>query len=155
MCCKRTWSVLKDNSQILQTVEGCQEAWTLSMWHCSWNEVGNWWWQCWQVVWISQLSPFCLSSSRWFLTWCWEPAREIPAMTRSCKTRGTPWAIPSMTRSCGRVLISKASGLDGPPGPAWASTPKPDSVCLTILRLSPTLLALTGGCPRPPFPGKS
>ena len=63
------WSVLKDNSQILQTVEGSWEAWTLSMWHWSWNGVGNWWWQCWQVVWISQLSPFCLSSSRWFLTW--------------------------------------------------------------------------------------
>ena len=28
-------------------------------------------------------------------------------------------------------------------------------ICLTILCLSPTLLTLTGGCPRPPFSGKS
>ena len=47
------------------------------------------------------------------------------------------------------------SGLEGPPGSAWASTPKPASVCLTILCLSPTLLTLTGGYPRPPFSGKS
>ena len=32
---------------------------------------------------------------------CWEPAQEIPPMTRSC----------------GRDLISKASGLEGLPGP--------------------------------------
>ena len=37
------------------------------------------------------------------------------------------------------------SGLKGTPGPALASTPKPESVCLTILCLSPTLLTLTGG----------
>lgn len=47
------------------------------------------------------------------------------------------------------------SWLEGPPGSAWASTPKPESVCLTILCLSPTLLTLTGGYPRPPFSGKS
>ena len=41
------------------------------------------------------------------------------------------------------------------PGSARASTPKPESVCLTILCLSPTLLTLTGGYPRPPFSGKS
>ena len=46
------------------------------------------------------------------------------------------------------------SGLEGPPGPARASTPKPESVCLTILCLSPTLLTLTGGYPQPPFSGK-
>ena len=56
-------------------------------------------------------------------------------------------AIPPMTRSCGRDLISKASGLEGLPRPAWASTPKPESVYLTILCLSPTLLTLTGGYP--------
>ena len=39
------------------------------------------------------------------------------------------------------------SGLEGLPGPARASTPKPESVCLTILCLSPTLLTLTGGYP--------
>ena len=39
----------------------------------------------------------------------------------------------------------------GTPGPAQASTRKPESVCLTILCLSPTTLTLTGGCPRPPF----
>ena len=45
------------------------------------------------------------------------------------------------------------SGLEGLPGPARASTPKPKSVCLlfTILCLSPTLLTLTGGYPQPPF----
>ena len=43
------------------------------------------------------------------------------------------------------------SGLKGPPGPARASTPKPESVCFTILQLSPTPLTLTGGYPRPPF----
>ena len=47
------------------------------------------------------------------------------------------------------------SGLEGPPGPARASTPKPESVCLTILCLSPTLLTLTGGYPRPPFSGEN
>ena len=45
------------------------------------------------------------------------------------------------------------SGLEGLPGPARALTPKPKSVCLpfTILCLSPTLLTLTGGYPRPPL----
>ena len=82
---------------------------------------------------------------------CREPAQEIPPMTRSCRTRETPWAIQPMTRSCRRVLISKASGLDGPPRPAQTSTPKPESVCLTILCLSPALLTLAGGCPPTAF----
>ena len=43
------------------------------------------------------------------------------------------------------------SGLEGPPGPARASTPKPESVCFTISCLSPTPLTLTGGNPQPPF----
>ena len=47
------------------------------------------------------------------------------------------------------------SWLEGPPESARASIPKPESVCLTILCLSPTLLTLTGGYPRPPFSGKS
>ena len=47
------------------------------------------------------------------------------------------------------------SGLEGPPGPAQASTPKPESVRLTILCLSPTLLTLTGGYPQPPFSGEN
>ena len=64
-------------------------------------------------------------------------------------------AIPPRTRSCGRELLSKASGLEGLPRPARASTPKPESVCLTILCLSPTLLTLTGGYPRPPFSGEN
>ena len=42
----------------------------------------------------------------------------------------------------------------GTPRPAQASTPKPESVCLTILCLLPTLLTLTGGYPRPPFSEK-
>ena len=70
---------------------------------------------------------------------CQEPAQEIPPMTRSCKGD----------------LISKASGLEGLPRPARASTPKPESVCLIILCLSPTLLTLTGGYPRPPFSGEN
>ena len=45
--------------------------------------------------------------------------------------------------------------LEGSPESARASTLKPESVCLTILCLSPTLLTLTGGNPRPPFSGKS
>ena len=60
-----------------------------------------------------------------------------------------------MTRSCGRELLSKASGLKGLPRPARASTSKPESVCLTILCLSPTLLTLTEGYPRPPFSGEN
>ena len=60
-----------------------------------------------------------------------------------------------MTRSCEGDLTSKASGLEGPPGPARASTPKPESVCLAILCLSPILLTLTGGYPQPPFSGKN
>ena len=47
------------------------------------------------------------------------------------------------------------SGLEGPTGPARASTSKPESVCLTISCLSPTLLTLTEGYPRPPFSGKN
>ena len=43
------------------------------------------------------------------------------------------------------------SGLEGPPGSAWASTPKPESACFTILWRSATPLTLTGGYPRPPF----
>ena len=43
------------------------------------------------------------------------------------------------------------SGLERPPGPAQASTPKPKSVCFTISQLSLTLLTLTGGYPGPPF----
>ena len=65
--------------------------------------------------------------------------------------RSHPWQ-----RSCGENLTGKGrSGLKGPPGSAPASTPKPESVCLTILCLSPTLLTLTGGYPRPPFSGKN
>ena len=61
-----------------------------------------------------------------------------------------------MTRSCGRDLTSKAqASRDRPPGPDRASIPKPESVCLTILCLSPTLLTLTGGYPQPPFSGEN
>ena len=47
------------------------------------------------------------------------------------------------------------SGFEGLPGPAQASTPKSESVCFTILCLSPTLLTLTGGYPLPPFSGEN
>ena len=43
------------------------------------------------------------------------------------------------------------SGLEGPPEPSQASTPKPESVCFTISCLSPTPLTLTGSYPWPPF----
>ena len=65
------------------------------------------------------------------------------------------WDSLPMTRSCGRDLISKASGLEGPPRPARASTPKPESLCLTILCLSPALLTLIGGYPQPHFSGEN
>ena len=70
---------------------------------------------------------------------CREPAQEIPPMTRSC----------------GRELISKASGLKGLPRLSQASTPKPESVCLIVLCPSPMLLTLTGGYPQPPFSGEN
>ena len=77
---------------------------------------------------------------RYWLGHCWEPPREIPPMTKVMR----------------REPDSKGgSGLKGPPGSSRASTPKPESVCLTLLCLSPTLLTLTGGYPRPPFSGKS
>ena len=59
-----------------------------------------------------------------------------------------PWQ-----RSCGEAWYAKASqdSRAHSPRPAWASTPKPESVRFTISRLSPTLLTLTGGYPRPPF----
>ena len=60
-----------------------------------------------------------------------------------------------MTRSCGHELLSKVSGLEGLPRPARASTLKPESVCHTILCLSPTPLTLTGGYHRPHFSGEN
>ena len=87
----------------------------------------------------------------------WEPAREIPPMTRSCEgdliskalgLEGLPGLIPSMTRSCGRDLMSKADQYSRDPLDLLKHLPpKPESVCLTILCLSPTLLTLTGGYP--------
>ena len=57
-----------------------------------------------------------------------------------------------MTKVMQRGLICKGeSGLEVSTPDAQASTPKPESVCFTILRLSPTPLTLTGGYPRPPF----
>ena len=53
--------------------------------------------------------------------------------------------------SCGEDLTGKGgSGLEGFPGPAQASTPKPKSV-YCLLCFSPTLLTLVGGYPRPSF----
>ena len=67
---------------------------------------------------------------------CREPARAFPPMTKVVR-RGPEG--------------KGESGLERPPGPARASTPKPKSVCFTISHLSQTLLTLTGGYPRPPF----
>ena len=69
--------------------------------------------------------------------------------------QGLPGPIPSMTRSCGRDLRSKADQDLRDHLDLLASTPKPESVCLNILCLSPTLLTLTGGYHRPPFSRKN
>ena len=59
---------------------------------------------------------FLILNFIFLINFCQEPAREIPPMTRSC----------------GRELLSKASGLKGLPRPARASIPKSESVCFTI-----------------------
>ena len=92
---------------------------------------------------------------------CWEPAREIPPMTRSCKgdltskaseLKGLPRPIPPMAKVMRKRPEGQGkSGLEGPRGPARASTPKPESVCLIILCLSLTPLIPAGGYPRAPF----
>ena len=80
------------------------------------------------------------SCSLWDIDCCQEPAQEIPLMTRSC----------------GRDLMSKADQDSRDPLDLLDHLPpKPESVLLTILCLSPTLLTLTGGYPRPPFSGKN
>ena len=92
-----------------------------------------------------------------FELWCWRKLLRVPWTAR--RSNQFSWEpareISPMTRSCGRELLSKASGLEGLPRSAWASTPKPESVCLTILFLSPTLLTLTGGYPWPHFSGEN
>ena len=62
----------------------------------------------------------------------WQGHAEETWQARWIRTRGTPWTCSSIY-------------------------PKPKSVCLlfTILCLSPTLLTLTGGYPRPPFSGEN
>ena len=52
-----------------------------------------------------------------------------------------------MTRSFEETWQARWIRTRGIPGPAQASTTKSESVCLTILCLSPTLLTLTGGYP--------
>ena len=79
--------------------------------------------------------------------------RMISVRFQGC--REPPREIAPMTRSCGRELLSKASGLRGLPRFSRASTPKPESVCLTISWLSPTPPTLTGGYPWPPFFGEN
>ena len=58
-----------------------------------------------------------------------------------------------MQRSCREDLTGKGgSGLEGLPGPAQASARNQNlSLLFTILCLSPIILTLTGGSPRPPF----
>ena len=75
----------------------------------------------------SQHIPFCL-----------EPAWGIPPMAKVMRKRPDGQSRDQVSR--------------GPP--SRASIPKPDSVCFTISCLSPTLLTLTEGYPRPPFSGK-
>ena len=64
--------------------------------------------------------------------YCWEPAREIPPTTRSC----------------GGDLTSKADQDSRDSLDLLEHLPQ-TKICLlyTILRLSPTLLTLTGGYP--------
>ena len=66
---------------------------------------------CWRLC-----ARLCLISNKPGIDICQEPPREIPPMTRSC----------------GRELLSKASGLKGLPRLSRASTPKPESVCFTV-----------------------
>ena len=68
---------------------------------------------------------------------CQEPARGIPPMAKVMRKR------PDRQR-----WVGSRGNL---PGPTRASTPKPESVCLTILCLSPIPLTLTGGCPPTTF----
>ena len=79
----------------------------------------------------------------------------LPWLDLFLDCREPPWEIPPMTRSCGRELLSKASGLNGLPRLSWTSPPKPESVCFTISWLSPTPPTLTGGYPWPPFSGEN
>jgi len=75
----------------------------------------------------------------WYLLQCWMGDRSTP---------GASMGVPTHDKGHAERHISKGeSGLKGPPGSAWASTPKPESVCFTILRLSPTPLTLTGVIP--------
>ena len=71
---------------------------------------------------------------------------------RNQHTRSHPWQ-----GNAERPDRQGGSGLEGLPGPARASTHIPKSVCLlfTILCLSLSLLALTGGYPLPPFSGEN
>ena len=65
---------------------------------------------------------------------------------------GASMGDPTHDKVMWRELMGQGeSGLKG--ASAWASTPKPKSVCL----LSATLYSsdITGGSPRPPFSGKS
>ena len=108
-------------------------------------------------------------SSRYHNTWCLntqlpgastgdpthDKVRQRRPDKQGCRTRGTPWADPTHDSHVERPDEQGRSGLEGPPGPARASTPKSESVCLTTLCLSPTLLILTEGYPWPPFSGKN
>ena len=68
-------------------------------------------------------------------------------------TMGDPTHDKGHAEETWQAKVDQASR--DPPESARASTPKPESVCLAILCLSPTLLTLTGGYPRPSFSGKS
>ena len=102
------------------------------------------------TVWISTdwkiLAATAAKSFQLCLTLC-DPIDGSPPDSPFPGCREPAQEIPPMTRSCGRELLSKASGLKGLPRLSQASTPKPESVCLIVLCPSPMLLTLTGGYP--------
>ena len=117
----------------------------------------------WTLVPLPFLKPAWTSGSSQFM-YCWSLAWRILSITLLvCEMTAIvqlPGAsVENPTHGKGHeeeAWRTKArSGLKGPPEFARASTPKPESVCLIILCLSPTPLTLTGGYPWPPFSEKN
>ena len=73
---------------------------------------------------------------------------ELSCFFRDPDCQEPAWRIPPMAKVMRKRHDGQRRDRDSrnPPGLARASTPKPESVCLTILCLSSTPLTLTGGC---------